>query len=312
MPATRAVEHEITVTAPPDKVYELIADVANWPQVFSPTVHVEYVEREATSERLRIWATANGAAKTWLSRRELDRERLRIDFRQEVSPPPVGGMGGSWVVEAVPGTGAKVRLSHDFHPTSDDPADLLWIEQAVDHNSRAELAALRTSAEMDHGATDQLFTFDDTVRIDGSVKDVYDFLNEARLWEDRLPHVDRVSLDEDTPGLQILEMDTRAKDGSRHTTKSVRVCLPYHKIVYKQIKVPPLLLLHTGQWLLTELPGGGVSVTSRHTVRINAANIGRILGDGAGLADARRFVRDALGTNSRATLDHAKAFAERR
>jgi aromatase len=68
--------------------------------------------------------------------------------------------------------------------------------------------------------------------------------------------------------------------------------------------------LHTGRWLIEERPGGGLVVTSRHTVRIDEARIADVLGADAGLAGARRFVRDALGANSRATLGHARAYAE--
>ncbi|HKS46581.1 MAG TPA: aromatase/cyclase [Amycolatopsis sp.] len=312
MPDTRAVEHEITVAAPADRIYRLVADVENWPHVFGPTVHVEYVERDERSERIRLWATANGTAKTWTSRRELDPDGLRVDFRQEVSQPPVGGMGGAWVIEPLSAGESRVRLLHDYHAATGDPADLAWIEQAVDRNSRAELGALKEHAEGDAATPDLLFSFDDAVDIDGKAQDVYDFINEAQLWQERLPHVARVSLEEETPGLQILEMDTRTKDGSTHTTKSVRVCQPYEKIVYKQIQVPALMTLHTGHWSFTERPGGGVRATSRHTVRINEANIGKVLGSDAGLDDARTYVRNALSTNSLATLGHAKSYAEGR
>jgi aromatase len=118
-----------------------------------------------------------------------------------------------------------------------------------------------------------------------------------------------VSLREDTPGLQFLEMDTRTKDGSVHTTKSVRVAFPYTKIVYKQIQVPALMTLHTGHWLLEE-NSNGVTATSRHTVVINEANITKVLGAEGCVEDARRFVHTALSTNSLATLGHAKEYAE--
>jgi aromatase len=312
MSTTHAVEHEVTVAAPAENIYRLIADVENWPLIFGPTVHVEYAERGESSERIRLWATANGAVKTWTSRRELDPAGLRIEFRQEVSQAPVGGMGGAWVIEPVSDTESRVRLLHDYHAATGDPADLAWIDQAVDRNSRVELAALKENAELDAAAPDLLLSFDDTVEIDGKADDVYDFVNEAQLWRDRLPHVARVSLEEDTPGLQLLEMDTRTKDGSTHTTRSVRVCLPHEKIVYKQIRVPALMTLHTGHWLFEDKSGGGVLATSRHTVRINEATIATVLGTGAGLDDARQFVRNALSTNSLATLEHAKTYAEGR
>ncbi|MFF5801903.1 aromatase/cyclase [Streptomyces sp. NPDC012746] len=306
--AVRETEHEINVCAPADLVYALVADVTRWPETFPPTVHAEVVEREGDAELIRLWATANGTAKTWTSRREHDAAARTVTFRQERSQHPVGGMGGAWVVEPVSATSCRVRLLHDFHAATDDPADLDWISQAVDRNSASELQALKASAEA--AGPDDLITFDDTVTVDGSGKDVYEFLNEAQLWQERLPHVARVSLEEDEPSLQILEMDTRTKDGSTHTTRSVRVCKPATTIVYKQIVLPALMTLHTGRWLIEEREGGGVSVTSRHTVRINTENIAKVLGEDATVRTAQEFVRTALSGNSLATLGLAKAYAE--
>lgn len=305
--AVRDTEHEISIGAPAEQVYTLIADVGRWPEIFPPTVHAESAERDGNSELIRIWATANGTAKTWTSRRQHDPERMSVSFRQERSQHPIGGMGGTWVIEAVSGSECRVRLLHDFFAASDNPADLDWISQAVDRNSMSELNALKAIAELT--GPDQLITFDDTVLVEGEAKDVYDFLNEAQLWSQRLPHVSRVSLQEEPPGLQILEMDTRTKDGSVHSTRSVRVCRPYRSIVYKQIVVPELMTLHTGRWLIEER-GAGVSVTSRHTVRINTAHIADVLGPGADVPTAQQAVRNALSGNSLTTLHAAKAYAE--
>lgn len=306
------VEHTIDVAAPAAQVYGLIADVRQWPRLFPPTVHVEQVEATARSERIQIWATANGTAKTWTSRRDLDPEALRIDFRQEVSAPPVAAMGGAWLIEPLGDSASRVRLLHDYRAIDDDPASRAWIDEAVDRNSRAELAALKTNVELTTGAGEELaLSFTDTLRIDGTVKDVYDFLNEAHLWRERLPHVDRVVLTEESPGLQTLEMDTRTKDGSIHTTKSVRVCFPYRAIVYKQTTLPALMTLHTGEWRLAD-NGVGVTASSQHTVVINPAKVTAVLGPDATVAQARDFVHRALSGNSMATLLLAKEYAESR
>lgn len=304
----RESAHEIKVHAPAETVYELIADVTNWPRLFPPTVHVEHLDRPAAGEeRIQIWATANGTAKTWRSRRVLDPAALRIEFRQEVSAPPVARMGGAWLIDPISTDECVVRLLHDYRAVGDDPAKLKWIDEAVDRNSHAELAALKRNAEL---SASEEFSFEDIVPIRGSVRDVYDFINDAALWTDRLPHVARASVVEDTPGLQLLAMDTRTADGSVHTTESVRVCLPHQKIVYKQTKLPGLLSLHTGHWLFEET-SDGMTATSRHTVVINPTNIATILGDEATAEDAKRFVHKALSTNSRATLGHAKNYAEK-
>ena len=150
------------------------------------------------------------------------------------------------------------------------------------------------------------------MEIDGAAKDVYDFINEAQLWTERLPHVAQVSLTEDSPGLQVLRMDTLTKDGSIHTTESFRVCFPHYRIVYKQTTLPALMTLHTGYWQFDESADGVTTATSQHTVILNTENITGILGEEAGIPEAREFIRNALGNNSRATLGHAKAYAEAR
>lgn len=305
----REVEHEITVSAPAAAVYRLIADVANWPRIFPPTIYVDHVEQGEHEERIRIWATANGEAKNWTSRRVLDPDGLRIDFRQEVSAPPVASMGGAWVVEPLSDTRSRLRLLHDYRAVDDDPESLRWIDEAVDRNSRSELEALKSNVELAHASGELTFSFEDSVHIGGSAKDAYDFINEADLWQERLPHVASVRLVEDTPGLQTLEMDTRAKDGTTHTTKSYRVTLPHHRIAYKQVTLPALMTLHTGYWTFEE-SGSSVTASSQHTVVLNTENIAKILGAEATVADAREYVRNALSTNSRATLGHAKSYAE--
>ncbi|MFE9769594.1 aromatase/cyclase, partial [Streptomyces sp. NPDC005808] len=162
---TREVEHEITIAAPAQAVYRLLADVTNWPRIFPPTIFVERVDFSGSHERIRIWATANGQPKNWTSRRELDPEGLRITFRQEVTTHPVAAMGGTWIVEPLDDGASRVRLQHDYRAINDDAHDLLWIDEAVDRNSRAELAALKENVEFAHAAEAITFSFEDSVII---------------------------------------------------------------------------------------------------------------------------------------------------
>ncbi|MGH3982302.1 MAG: aromatase/cyclase [Pseudonocardiaceae bacterium] len=307
--AVRQTEHQIVVSAPPPEVFRLLVDVGNWPTIFPPTIHVEHLEHGDTEERIRIWATANGKAHGWTSRRELDRDGLRIRFHQEASAHPVAAMGGEWIVEALAGGRSRVRLRHRFRAVDGTPETIAWIHRAVDRNSETELAALRAAAERGEG-DQRLITVNDTVQVDGAAADVYRFLYQAKEWAQRLPHVDRVSVDEKIPHLQVLEMDTRAADGSTHTTVSVRVCFPEHRIVYKQLRLPALMSVHTGQWTIRN--DGDVTVaTSRHTVAIAPEAVAGVLGELATVEDAREFVRCALSRNSLMTLNAAKTYAER-
>lgn len=306
--ATHHTSHRALVQAPPEAVYRIVADVAQWPLRFAPNVHVEHLERGERSERLQIWATANGEVRTWISRRELDPDARRIAFRQEVSSPPVAAMTGEWIITPTDG-GAELELTHDFSAVDDDPEGVAWVRRAVDQNSDRELAAVKALAEQYARLEELELTFEDTVRVAADGADVHDFLFDAARWPDRLSHVDRLELTEDAAGVQLMAMDTRTADGSVHTTRSIRVGFGKDRIVYKQIEVPALLAAHTGEWSIVPVDGG-VDVTSRHSVTIRPEALASVLGADATVADARAYVQHALSTNSTTTLRHAKAYAE--
>lgn len=299
--ASQEAVHDITVAAPPERVYALLADAGGWPALFPPTVHAQVTPLGDGQERLQLWATANGAVKAWTSLRTLDPAARRITFRQEVSTPPVAGIGGEWHVTQTADGHSRVRLTHTYRAVGDDPAGLAWIEEAIERNSGAELAALQAGAERTDPSLD--FTFDDSVEFAGSAVDAHAFIWAAQHWPDRLPHVVSVDLGEEPAGVQRLRMETLAKDGSSHTTESIRVGLPGLRIVYKQTEPPALLSVHTGRWTFEERDGV-VTATSRHRVVLRPEAVERVLGAGATVADARTFVREALGANSLATLRH--------
>ena len=304
------VVHSVTVDAPPSLVYDVVAEATRWPQVFGPTVHIEREDLGGGAERLHLWATANGEVRNWTSRRELDPRARRVDFRQEKPQHPVAAMGGQWRICDAGGGRTLVELTHDYRAVGDDPANLEWIGRAVDRNSDAELASIRTAVESWAERADLEFSFADSVQVDGQAAAVYEFLYRSDLWPQRLPHVAKLDLTEERPGVQLMEMDTIAKDGAVHTTTSARVCFPRELIVYKQLATPKLLAAHTGSWVIEPAADGGVTVTSHHTVVLNPEAIVAVLGAGTSTADARAAVRAALGGNSRITLEHAKAHAE--
>ncbi|MFC4908386.1 aromatase/cyclase [Actinomadura gamaensis] len=306
---THETEHTIELAAPAEAVYGLIADVSRWPWIFPPTVHAERIEGDDAEEVIRLWAGAGDDVKSWTSRRRLDPAALRVSFRQEKSAPPVASMGGEWLLEPLPGDRTRVRLLHDF--TAVDEASTGWLEDVVDRNSAAELAALRRVAELGPELEEVMLTFDDVTEAAGSAADAYEFIDRADRWPERLPHVVKVDFREDEDGVQTLGMETKAKDGSTHTTRSFRVGFPNERIVYKQLVLPALLSVHTGTWLFEPSPDGArVAITSRHTVAIKRSAVKDVLGEDATVQDARRYVRNALGANSRATLRLAGEYAE--
>lgn len=303
------LEHSIAVAAAPAAAFRVIADAVNWPLVFLPTIHLDREDLGGGEERIHVWALANDEVKAWTSIRNLDPDRLTVRFRQEKSSPPIGAMSGEWIVEAQGDGGALVRLLHDFSAIDDDPASLQWIADATDRNSQTELATLKAAAEQAEERDSLLVQWDDSVPSTGAADDAYDFVWNAREWPSRLPHVAKMTLDEPEPNVQVMEMDTVTKDGSAHTTRSIRVGFPKRKIVYKQTTPPTLLSVHTGHFLIDKAPEGCL-LTSRHSAIIKPEAIATVLGADATLEDARQYIESALTANSRVTMEHAAAFAE--
>lgn len=302
-------EHSIAVSAAPSAAFGVIADVLNWPLVFTPTIHIDRDDLGGGAERIHVWALANNEVKEWKSIRHLNRDRLTVQFQQEKSSPPIAAMSGEWIVEAQPDGGSRVGLLHDFRAIDDDPAAVRWITDAVDRNSQTELATLKAAAEQANERDSLLVQWDDSVASTGAAVDAYEFVWNAREWPSRLPHVARMSLEEPEPNIQVMEMDTKTKDGSAHTTRSIRVGFPMWKIVYKQTTLPILLSVHTGHWLFEDASEGSM-LTSRHTAMIKPEAIAEVLGADASVQDAREYIQSALTANSRVTMEHAKAFAE--
>ena len=115
--------------------------------MFDLTVHGEIVKRDGQDERIRIWSATNDAARTWTSRRHRDLETLTIGFHPDKTKAPIGGMTGAWVVEALTDGTCRLRILHDFFPATDDPADVDWINNALDRNTGVELAKVKARAE---------------------------------------------------------------------------------------------------------------------------------------------------------------------
>ncbi|HEY0640186.1 MAG TPA: aromatase/cyclase [Pseudonocardiaceae bacterium] len=297
--------HTAFVAAPPRAVYQLIADVTRWPCVFAPTVHVERLERmDDETERLRVWAIANGATRGWISRRTLDPEGLRVRFTQERPLPPVLSMAGEWVLVPLPGNATSVVLLHEFQAIDDDPGHVALITQTIDRTATMELAAVKGVAELGERLPRLVRSFSETAEVAAPLDVVYEFLSRAQDWPGRLPHVSRLLVDEAAP-LQTVEMDTRDGDGAVRTTRSIRLCFPQHSIVYKQIELPADVAAHVGGWYLEPIDGG-VRVTARSTLMLSPERLGDALWPNASMEQAAILVEQALRRNCVATLRSAQ------
>ncbi|MFE6780325.1 aromatase/cyclase [Streptomyces sp. NPDC057702] len=317
-PPVRFAEHSTTLRAPVERAYALVADVTRWPLLFAPCVDARVIDSHPGGERIRLWALAGGGVRSWTSRRELAEDSLRVGFRTEHSAPPIASMAGYWQLEppALAGGPARLVLGHEWTATDSSPETQRWIAEAVDRNSEAEIASVRDWSERARTPAELVFSFTDRMSVNGPPAAVYAYLHRADLWPERLPHVERLELtsepaSETTAGaeVQTIEMDTRTRGRSTHTTRSVRLCFAGERITYKQTAVPRPLLAHCGEWRVSAVPGG-TEVTARHSVVLDPLAVADHFGPDVTLVEARRRVRAALGGNSLRTLERARQHVE--
>lgn len=306
------------VDAPAGVLYGLIADAVRWPVFLPPTVHVEQLEFDGASERLRMWVTANGEIKSWTTRRVLDPVAHRVEFRQEVLPRPVTSMGGSWSVEPRGPEKSLVTLRNDFAVADNARADVDWVKRATTANTRAALANLKQLAERWRRLDDLVLSFEESVHIDAGVEPVYAFLHRFGDRIDAVPGAVRIDLAERAPGVQLMSVELPAAggDGRTRTTESVRIGFPHAgRIVYKDIRdseQPALLAAHAGEWSVEPDPwGAGVTVVARHHAVLDEDGVRERYGVGAqAVRVARQALRERLARESAAALELAREHAE--
>lgn len=295
------------VAALPDEVFRLVADVTNWPLLF-PSVVYARVQRGAATDRIRTWVRAGDTVVERTAWRTLDRSALRMTF---AAGPGAGGAdpggpatSGEWSFALRPGGRTEVRLERRVRRGPDGPPDAAVAAAA------GELAALERIAAQPGAPEAALLAFADVVPLPDAAgtADAYGLVAAADRWPALLPHVDRVDLVTGRPAraggalVQDMTMDTRTGDGGRHTTRSIRLCFPPERIVYTQLRPPALLLGHHGAWDFVDAGHGPARVVAAHKVAIDTTRIAELLGSATTIADARAWLREVLGANSRATL----------
>lgn len=295
---TVTTTHEAEVPAAARTVYEFLADVSNWADVFPPTLHARQEALNGNTETIRIWATAHGAVSNWTSTRTFNSKHREIQFAQTQVAPPASEMTGIWRVTSLAEDTCRVSLIHHFDaPTSDD---IEFIRKAVDANSIRELEAITANYDPTPGR--RIFhRTEDTYTIDSTPDDSFAFLLDAESWPQRIPHVADAELTRFDNGGEYLKLTTRAQDNSTHQTGSYRIQLPGRRLVYKQDQTPGALISHRGEWQIDQIDGR-TQVTSIHRFGVSEASVENALGPTVTLDEAVGLASKSLVHNSATTI----------
>lgn len=151
-PSMFHTEHTVTVEAHADVVYAVLADIERYSELFPPTESSTMLEETDTYQIARLVVDVSGQRQSWVTRRDLDRERRTIAYRQLENAPMIEFMGGEWRALPLDENRTQLVITHDFAarptdavPSQEEASRLL--RAAVDRNSHADLDAVRKEAE---------------------------------------------------------------------------------------------------------------------------------------------------------------------
>jgi len=308
---TFSVTDELLVAAPAADVRAVLTDLTLWTQLHRTSVHTEVLGTDGDEQILQHWSLSGDAAvRTWRERRVTSEDGSLIRFRHEQPEEPFTQLSGEWRFQPQSDGKTLVRNHHDFTVAAGSEHLVGELTERLRRGHQDCLATLAYGAENRAELEQLVISFEDPLFIAGSIQDAYDYLWEADKWEERIPHIAKLDIEEPAPQVQFFDMETSTPDGSSHTTRSVRIAVEPEIIVYKQTRLPALLDGHTGHWKFTRTPEG-VIAAARHTATIKPSALG-ILGAGSTVQDARNYLRKVLSANSMSNLRLAKAYAEER
>lgn len=155
----RTARDTIRVAAPPQRVYQVLANVDVWPDLFDPLIAVEHLGFAGAYERVRFWRRDDGVLRGWTSVRELTPKRFQVRFRREDPAVPLASLGGLWLV-APKSNDSVVVLDHYYRVLGDDADAAAAMAEEIAESSTATLKALRQAVEFDCLASQWMSTSD--------------------------------------------------------------------------------------------------------------------------------------------------------
>jgi ribosome-associated toxin RatA of RatAB toxin-antitoxin module len=311
----REAVQSVTVTAPADFLYDLIADVGQMRRIFTPVVHTAYLEQTEpnelgeSSDRVERWTWERqlDSVRSWRASRNLWPRERRIAFRHEDPSPPLLDVSGEWCFTPRSDGATEVELRHEF---SLDPADPTAERAAemLDRGAGMQLGRLKGFAENHDSVSELEVSYEAKLLIPEPIEAVYSYFYEADKWPERIPHCLSSQRREDVPLLQVVVMDVQVPSGAVHTTKQARVCFPNDRIMWRQLEgLPPLDEMLYGYMIFTQADDG-VLVRTGQTELLKPNGVAK---RGWTLAEAKQHVAEVRGGRNLDALKSAADFLAR-
>lgn len=309
------LRHSIEISCEIDAAFKFCLDVKHWPQYFPLYKKVKFLKHSPAHQLIEFTAQNNDQLTTWQSVRIIDHESYNIHFRHIKPSPLLKKLEGDWRFYPIQ-DGVLVSLEHQFvvkearenaHGNSElKTAAIELIENNIHENSVRELETLKAILEPEPQNENTTSTrFHEHLLINKKATIVFQFLRNAKLWPNLLPHCTEVDILYDD-GLHQEFIMASDSNGQLESTRTILRCVNNKKISYFQPNPPSVLKQHHGCWLLESL-ADKTRVTSSHQIQLNPQEVKRLWGEIPN-KDALDRVKQNISRNNLLTLQAIAAY----
>ena len=140
----------VAIKASVERIFDLIRNVREWPQIFPPCRHVEILVDEPAYTKFYLTAVTRGVVNYWLSEQVIVEPQKLIRFRQLEPTWPFSFMEGEWSIAGEDGS-VQLTMQHRFELCVNvllQPLVGFVVKKIfVEKNTDVELRALVKAAE---------------------------------------------------------------------------------------------------------------------------------------------------------------------
>jgi aromatase len=143
-------ENSIVVLRDTDTVFELTNDIELWTHLFTEYREATVLERDGNSVTFRLTTHPEDGrpARTWTSRRVVDRERLCADAERLPPAFPFQSMKIHWSYEPLPkAVGVVMTWRQTFQVHDDCPFSDEQMESFLNRNTRIQMQSVKRVVE---------------------------------------------------------------------------------------------------------------------------------------------------------------------
>lgn len=143
------IDNSVVINAPLDRVFAMTNDIANWRSLFDEYEESTVLETEGNVVTFRLTKKpdpSDGRRRSWVSRRTIDRERLRCVAERLEPKYPFTRMNIEWLYEPVP-EGVRMTWMQDFEVDPKCPFTETEMERYLNDNTRVEMTVIKGKIE---------------------------------------------------------------------------------------------------------------------------------------------------------------------